>query len=376
MQNTALAKRLVDLEGKGHRRRLTPPNKALISLCHNDYLGFGTNRHYYDAFLKSAHYKALLESDQSPLAGTGSRLVSGNHQAAHNFEAALSDAYDKRALVFGSGTSANLGALCALARGLGCTIIADKAIHASLIDAIGLSGAPMRRYRHGDLEHAASLIQSSNAHTILVVTESVFSMSGRITDLNALCALKADPRVRLYLDCAHGVGVFGERGLGVCEASGTTAQIDVISAGLGKAYGAFGGFVLTDTLIHDYLVNHARTFIYATALPPILCAFGQWALEKMSHLSHVRADIHRHAYALNAFFGNAPSAAPIVPWYMPDIDSATHAMTRLARAGFDVRMMRPPTTPVPMLRFCLGSHVTDACLGRLMYTLDHIKANL
>ena len=204
------------------------------------------------------------------MTASASRLLTGNHPAYAALERDLSELYDGRAAtVFSSGYHTNVG-ICSAMAGKNDLFLADKLCHASLIDGMRLSGASLRRFRHLDYEHLETLLKkgSGEHRDVFIVSESVFSMDGDIADIERLVALKERYGATLIVDEAHAVGVFGERGLGVCERDGLTAEVDVLVGTFGKAWASFGAFAITDAVVRDYLINRMRPLIFTTALPP------------------------------------------------------------------------------------------------------------
>ena len=175
--------------------------------------------------------------------------MTGNFPEYEQFEASLSQAFHGRAaLVFNSGYHMNIGILPALADSK-TLILADKLIHASMIDGIRLSTAKLVRYRHNDLVHLTQLLHKYHTddafERIIVVTESIFSMDGDETDLAELVRIKKQfEKVMLYVDEAHGIGVRGEQGLGCAEQYQVIDEIDFLVGALGKAMASIGGYLI------------------------------------------------------------------------------------------------------------------------------------
>ena len=162
-------------------------------------------------------------------------------------------------------------------------IIADKLVHASIIDGIRLSEAQMLRYRHLDYEHLHSLLVAHREEydNVFIVTESVFSMDGDTADLQQLCEIKKEFDAFLYVDEAHAVGVRGTNGLGCCEEQACVEDIDFIVGTFGKALASQGAFVICEQLFRDYLINTQRSLIFTTALPPVNVAWTRFVLNRL-----------------------------------------------------------------------------------------------
>ena len=240
--------------------------RSLINLSSNDYMGVGANAALWRQFLAQ-------ESQREDFGGgsCSSRLLTGNHPAYASLEAHLAAWYGtETALVCDSGYHANLGILPAITSGKDL-IIADKLVHASLIDGIRLSSAECVRLRHNDLEQLEKLLarRRGDYEKVVIVTESIFSMDGDRADLRRLVELKKRYDCLLYLDEAHAVGVLGERGLGSAEEQGVLADVDLLVGTFGKAVASQGAFVACRSVMREYLVNTMRPLIFSTALPPL-----------------------------------------------------------------------------------------------------------
>ena len=241
---------------KGTRAKLD--GREIILFCGNDYLGM--SRH--PRVIAAAH-KAI---DRYGVGARSARLIAGTTEAHASLEKKIAGFKHKESsLVFGSGFLANLGILTAFA-GKEDVVIMDKLCHASLIDGARLSGAEIRVFPHKHYEKCEEILKKCTARRKLLITENVFGMDGDRADLKELIRLKKKYGALLIVDDAHGTGVFGKSG------PGATARfskgIDVIMGTLSKAIGGLGGFVAADKALIDHLINFARPFIFATALPP------------------------------------------------------------------------------------------------------------
>ena len=363
------------LRAKGRLRVL--PGRLAPGLCElsgNDYLGVAG-----DDALREAFY-AHLHGEARCLGATGSRLLSGDTAEAEALEAELAAAYDaEAALSFGSGYHANAGILPALA-GKRALVLADRLCHASMIDGIRAAGCDFFRFRHNDLAHARQLLarHAAGREVVFVMTESVFSMDGDRADLAGLVALKRDfPQVVLYLDEAHGVGVFGETGLGCAHEAGLHREIDLLVGTCGKAWGSMGAYVICRRAVRDLLVNAMRPFIFTTALPPVNVAWTRFVLRAFPAMGARRARVRRMgrelAAAIRARGVPCVSDSPIVPWVIGADADAAAAAARLRAEGFNVRPIRPPTVPegTARLRFSLSAAIPDAAFERLLECVRH-----
>ena len=366
---TRLEETLGVLRQAGSLRELPASPRNIINLSSNDYLGLLEDRELLEQFFDSLPVPSRLMSAAS------SRLLTGNTPEALRLEEALAQAYGaEAALVFGSGYHANTGILPALA-GKRSLVLADKLCHASMIDGIRASGCTFFRFRHNDLAHARALLErhAKDYDDVFLMTESVFSMDGDRVDLQALVALKRDfPNVLLYLDEAHGVGVFGETGLGCAHAEGVHSQIDLLIGTLGKAWCSMGAYVICSKLVRQMLVNKVRPFIFTTALPPINLAWTRFVLEHLPEMGEKRRHVlsmgQRLADAIRAKGVECASASQIVPYLIGGNEEAIAQATRFREAGFYVLPIRPPTVPegTARLRFSLTAALREADFERLL----------
>ena len=252
----------------------------MLNLASNDYLGLAANIELREQFFDET------PNTQRWMSSASSRLLTGNFPEYEQFEASLSQAFHGRAaLVFNSGYHMNIGILPALADSK-TLILADKLIHASMIDGIRLSTAKLVRYRHNDLAHLTQLLQKYHTDDtfdrIIVVTESIFSMDGDETDLAELVRIKKQfEKVMLYVDEAHGIGVRGEQGLGCAEQYQVIDEIDFLVGALGKAMASIGGYLICHPVIRDYLINTMRPLIFSTAQPPICMAWSNFIMHQV-----------------------------------------------------------------------------------------------
>ena len=319
--------------------------RRMLNLSSNDYLGLSRDTRLRKEFLTRAMEEYL------PLSSASSRLLTGNFPVYTELEELLASSYGKEsALVFNSGYHANVGILPALAD-KDTLVLADKLVHASLIDGIRLSGAAYKRFRHQDYEQAEHILQNS-AHTykrIILVTESIFSMDGDIADLQRLVRIKKQyPNALLYVDEAHAIGVRGKRGLGIAEESGTLRDIDLLVGTFGKALASMGAFVVCSRLLHDVLVNRMRPLIFSTALPPLQVAWTSHIFrllprmeDRRTHLKKLSALV---AQALQGQGGEV-SSSHIIPYIVHDSEACLRLADSLRRKGFYCLAIRPPTVP-------------------------------
>lgn len=377
---------LEELRRNGRLRQLTETEcgerlivrdgAPMLNLSSNDYLGIAQDHSLWKSFLEETPPERLLPSAVS------SRLLTGNHPAYTRLERLLTRLYDRpAALVFNSGYHANSGILPAIADNR-TLILADKLIHASLIDGLHLGHAPYIRYRHNDYQHLEALLREKAPlfDTVIVATESIFSMDGDICNLPRLIALKREFRnVMLYIDEAHAIGVRGQHGLGLCEEYNCIADVDMLVVTFGKAIASVGAALICDREIKEWLVNTMRPFIFTTALPPINV---EWTHYILSHLDGM-ADKRRHLAtiaqrvndAITQERGDTGSRSHIIPYIIGDAAEAQAEAIRMQRQGFYLLPVRPPTVPAgtSRLRISLHAACNDEEINRLIVALTQKK---
>lgn len=344
----------------------------MLNLSSNDYLGLASDYSLRDEFMREIREEDFLFSSSS------SRLLTGNYPVYTDLECLLADTFgSESALVFGSGYHMNMGILPAVTD-TNSLILADKLVHASLIDGIRLSSARCIRYRHQDYDQVEQLLEKyhSDYSRIILVTESVFSMDGDVSPLDRLVSLKKNySNVMLYVDEAHGIGVRGPHGLGVAEEQGCLRDIDFLCGTFGKAMASAGAYVVCRKVIRDYLVNKMRTLIFTTALPPINIAWTKFIFSRLDCWNDRRQHLRRLASRLRKAIQNCGypcmSDSHIVPLTVGSSEQAIWHATELQRKGFYVLPVRPPTVPegTSRLRFSLTAAMTDEDITSLIHEL-------
>lgn len=334
------------------RRCVTPLPDGWCEVDGRQLRNFASND-----YLNLAQDPRLIEAARTALSTGGvgakaSALVSGRtpwHAQLEHVLAAFE--HQEAAVVFPTGYAANVGTLTALI-GREDVVFCDRLNHASLIDGCRLSQARMRVYRHDALRKLEDHLQSATGfRRRYIVTDTVFSMDGDIAPLAALCDLADRHEAILIVDEAHGTGVFGEMGRGVCEACGIEDRVPVRIGTLSKAVGSAGGFVSGAQSLVDYLWNEARTQVFSTASPPPICAASSAAIEIIQ--TEPQRRIHLHALgeqflrALQESSIRVPTGVtgPIVPIILNDPEAAVAVAGTLAERGFLVAAIRPPTVP-------------------------------
>ena len=345
--------------------------KAYLSFCSNDYLGLANHAQLISALQQGAQ--------QWGVGAGAAHLVSGHSAAHHQLELRLAAFVNKpAALLFSTGYMANLGVVQALV-GKSDTVFADKLNHASLNDAMLLSRAEIKRYRHNDMVQLAALLEQTKTGRKLVITDAVFSMDGDLALLPELLALCERHDAWLLIDDAHGFGVLGEQGRGSLAHCGIAAPRIIYMATLGKAAGVFGAFVAAEEVVIDTLVNHARSYVYTTATPPALACALLESLKLIEQGDALRAQLRRLIAQLRSGLAGLPwklmpSDTAIQPLLIGGNQQALALSEGLRERGIRVAAIRPPTVPqgTARLRITLSAAHTEGDVEQLIGALHEL----
>ena len=380
--NEALLQRLrqslAQREGSSLRRKLTAraADDKRVNLADNDYLGLSR-----DPAVIAAGVAALQEWGASAAA---SPLVTGYTEIHQRLEQTLAawQGY-AHALVMNTGFAANSAVLGGLPK-KGDVVLADRLVHASMLEGILASGARLRRFAHNDLDALELMLHEEPAldGVIFVVTESVYSMDGDSPDLPRLAALRKRFGFCWVLDEAHATGWYGATGTGLQEARGVPAAADIVVGTLGKGLGSQGAYVLSHAPeVRDALINFAGEFVYSTYLAPSCAAAALAAIGRVRDMSGERGELHALSQAwrdglVEAGFAVPTGDSPIIPLILGDSDVALRYATALRAAGFMVSAIRPPTVPVRTgrIRISLRRGLSPAVLSSFVSALKGVTA--
>jgi 8-amino-7-oxononanoate synthase len=380
--NEALLQRLrqslAQREGSSLRRKLTAraSDDKRVNLADNDYLGLSR-----DPAVIAAGVAALHEWGAS---SSASPLVTGYTEIHQKLEQTLAawQGYEY-GLVMNTGFSANSAVLGGLPK-KGDLILADRLVHASMLDGIMASGARLRRFAHNDLDALELMLHEEPAldGVIFVVTESVYSMDGDSPDLKRLASLRKRFGFCWVLDEAHATGWYGATGSGLQEAQGAFAAADIVVGTLGKGLGSQGAYVLSHAPeVRDVLINFAGEFVYSTYLAPSCAAAALAAIERVKGMSGERSELHALSQAwrdglVEAGFAVPSGDSPIIPLILGDSDVTLKYATALRAAGFMVSAIRPPTVPVRTgrIRISLRRGLSPAVLSSFISALKGVSA--
>lgn len=394
LKSSNMYRRITQIEHNGKYIN-RPAGNRLLNLASNDYLGLLDNSEYNQrfwdkymlpgkTFFGSGSSRLLtgdcgtareLEQKAEELFAlaaekattdnlaaektTANNLVTSN-PAAYNLTAESEERItcketakrDFGALVFNSGYHANTGIIGAVGTLNDTIFIADKLVHASIIDGLKLSGKRFERYRHNDTAHLQKLVETAKSdgyRNIVVITEAVFSMDGDTAPLNELVKIKHNnPNVILYVDEAHSFGLYGETGLGLCEHYSVIQDIDIIVAPLGKAASSVGALAVVDSYFKEFLINKMRTLIFSTALPQVNYARSCYFLSNLQNLEHEREHLQSIIKQFKAAIGLPASLTvetAIIPYKTESAEQAVEMQKLLEKNGILAPAIRPPTVP-------------------------------
>lgn len=384
VQLTKLARQLAGLKADSlhrSRRLLESPQgvrarvdgREAVSFCSNDYLGLASDPELIQAIQVAAEGMGV---------GAGaSHLVTGHHRAHQEFEEAFAAFVGMpAALLFSGGYLASLGVIPALSSRHG-EVFADRLNHASLNDAAILAGARFTRYAHADPGALRSLLEKSTAEEKLIATDTVFSMDGDLAPVGRLLELAEEFDAWLYLDDAHGFGVLGDHGRGVLNEALRSSDRVIYLATLGKAAGVSGAAVAAHETVIDWLVNRAHTYVYTTAMPPMLGAALSKSLRLIAGGDGRRDRLRQHVRHLRSGLASLDrwtlmkSATPIQPVVIGDNAAAVNVSRQLLERGLLVPAIRTPTVPrnSARLRISLSASHTAEDVERLIDALRELS---
>ncbi|MDE6588409.1 MAG: aminotransferase class I/II-fold pyridoxal phosphate-dependent enzyme [Paramuribaculum sp.] len=373
-----LTARLAAMEAATMLRRIPDDSRdtATVDLTTNDYLGLAARADLQENFLADA------DNRRSPFTSSASRLLA-SHQADYAALESLLDSlgapHGLRSLLFNSGYHANSGLVGAITRLFSRPLIlADKLVHASIIDGIILSRTDFRRFPHNDFDRLEAMLQRTASTPerpdgVIIIVESVYSMDGDRADIDRFIDLKrrysrADMEVMLYVDEAHAFGVEGPSGLGLVAASCEPAAVDVTVGTFGKALASSGAFAWMSPELREWAVNSARSFIFSTSMPPVTARYTRYMVETMLGMDSERGKLRRLCAILDP-----ADCRYIYPAITGSACRAVELSHRLRdELGIKVLPIRTPTVPpgTERLRISLNATVDGDSLRSLRSFLD------
>ncbi len=354
--------------------------KKVLMFGSNSYLGLTNHPKVIEA--------AVAATKKYGTGCAGSRFLNGTLDIHIALEDRLAKFVGKdEAIIYSTGFQVNLGVASCLT-GREDYILWDELDHASIIEGCRLSLSKKIKYKHNDMESLEKKLQMCDPDKVkLIITDGVFSMEGDVANLPKICELAKKYNAAVYVDEAHGIGVFGNQGRGTCDHFGVTKDVDLIMGTFSKSFAALGGFIATDSVTANYLRHNSRSYIFSASITPASTAAVNAALdimesepERIEHLWKVTN------YALDGFrnigceIGH--TSTPIIPLFIRDNDK-TFAVTRdLLEDGIFVNPVVSPAVPSQdtLIRFSLmATHTIEQvdraleCIQKVFKKYDIIK---
>ena len=327
--------------------------KKVLMFGSNAYMGLTYDKRIIDA--------SIAATEKYGTGCAGSRFLNGTLDIHVELEKELAEFVGKdEALCFSTGFTVNEGIIPAVV-GRGDYIICDDRDHASIVDGRRLAFATQLKYKHNDMEALEKELQKCEPDAIkLIVVDSVFSMEGDLANLPEIVRLKKKYNASIMVDEAHGLGVFGKQGRGVCDHFGVTDDVDCIMGTFSKSFASLGGFVATDSVTANYLRHNSRSYIFSASITPASTAAVSAALDiiesEPERIQHLWDVTH---YALDGFrrigceIGN--TTTPIIPLFIRDNNKTFQVTRDLFEEGIFVNPVVSPAVPSEdtLIRFSL-----------------------
>ena len=365
-------------------REITSKQGTEVEMAGHKVLMFGSNAYTGltgDQRIIDAAKKAL---DKYGSGCAGSRFLNGTLDLHVQLEKELAEYIGKdETLCFSTGFFVNSGVL-AVVVGRGDYIICDDRDHASIVDGRRLSFARQLHYKHNDMEDLENILKGLPHEAVkLIVVDGVFSMEGDLANLPKIVELKHKYNCSIMVDEAHGLGVFGKEGRGVCDHFRLTDEVDLIMGTFSKSMASIGGFIAGDKDTINYLRHTVRTYIFSASNTPAATAAALEALhiikkepERIEKLWKVTN------YALKRFreegFEIGETESPIIPLYVHDVDK-TFQVTKLAfDNGVFINPVIPPACAPQdtLVRFALMATHTEEQVERGVQILKKVFQEL
>lgn len=313
--------------------------KKVLMFGSNSYMGLTYDQRIIDA--------AIAATRKYGTGCAGSRFLNGTLDLHIQLEHELAEFVGKNeALVFPTGFTVNEGVIpCLVDRN--DYIICDDRVHASIVDGRRLSFATQLKYKHNDMDALEKELQKCKPESVkLIVVDGVFSMEGDLAKLPEIVCLKEKYNASIMVDEAHGMGVFGEQGRGVCHHFGVADKVDLIMGTFSKSFASLGGFVAADKDVINWVRHTARSYIFQASSTPAATAAALTALHIFQNEPERQANLWKVTnYALECFrqagFEIGDTESPIIPLYVRDTDK-TFEVTKLA---FDEGVFINPVIP-------------------------------
>jgi 8-amino-7-oxononanoate synthase len=349
-------------------------DRPILMFGSNNYLGLTTHPE-----VKAAARQAI---ETYGTGCSGSRMLNGTMDLHVRLEQALARFMKREAaLVFGTGFQTNLGALSTVAQ-KGDVIIADRNIHASILDGCLASFARTTRFRHNDmadLEQVLSSLEPDEGR--LIVVDGVFSMEGDMANLTDIVRLAKQYSARIYVDEAHAIGVLGSEGRGTAEHFGVESDVDIVMGTFSKSFASIGGFVAARRDVIEFIKHHSRAFVYSASLAPANAAAVLKAIEiiereperrqrLLSTSARVRGELVRLGFRL------LDGVTPIIPVVVDDEVLVCRFFWELMGEGIYTNAVLAPAVSHSLVRIsCMATH-TDEQAERLLEAMRRVGKRL
>lgn len=318
-------------------------SKKMLNLSSNDYLNISTNTDLKNEFIDK--YK---NNPEFLFSSASARLLTGTSDCYSQFESSIAKLFNKdAALIFNTGYQCNQGVVSSLFL-KDDVIFSDKLNHASIVSGLKLSSAEHFRYKHLDYDNLEFLLKKyrDKYNNAVIISESVFSMDGDISDIKKLIELKKKYNCLLMIDEAHAFGVFGDNLCGVAQKLGLLSDVDIITVTLGKSLGSSGAVCISNRTVIDYLINKASSFIFSTAIAPVNIMWSNFLLnEKFEYLTHQKEKLTQLYHQVHKIYPTI-SASHIIPIIVGDSSETLKKAQELQNKGYYVLPINPPTVPV------------------------------
>ena len=343
--------------------------KKVLMFGSNAYMGLTYDKRIIDA--------SIAATEKYGTGCAGSRFLNGTLDIHVELEKELAEFVGKdEALCFSTGFTVNEGIIPAVV-GRGDYIICDDRDHASIVDGRRLAFATQLKYKHNDMEALEKELQKCEPDAVkLIVVDGVFSMEGDLANLPEIVRLKKKYNASIYVDEAHGLGVFGKQGRGVCDHFGVTEDVDLIMGTFSKSLASIGGFIASDKETINYLRHNSRSYIFSASNTPAATAAAGAALDIMlsepERIEHLWKLTH---YALDGFRNMGceigHTSTPIIPLFIRNNDLTFLIVKELFEAGIFVNpVVSPAVAPEDtLIRFSLMATHT---IEQLDYALEAI----
>ena len=361
-------------------REITGKQGTEVEMGGHKVLMFGSNAYTGltgDQRVINAAKKAL---DQYGSGCAGSRFLNGTLDLHVKLEKELAEFEGKDdSLCFSTGFSVNAGVI-AMVVGRNDYVICDDRDHASIVDGRRLSFAHQLKYKHNDMEDLEKILQKLPYEAIkLIVVDGVFSMEGDLANLPEIVKLKHKYNCSIMVDEAHGLGVFGREGRGVCDHFGLTDEVDLIMGTFSKSLASIGGFIAGDADTINFLRHTCRTYIFSASDTPAATAAALEALHIVrSEPERIEALWKVTKYALKRFkeegFEIGDTESPIIPLYVRDVEKTFIVTARAFDNGVFINPVIPPACAPQdtLVRFALMATHTEEQVERGVQILKKV----